>query len=692
MAQTAVSSSHSAADRVLGLEAVRALAIAAVIAYHLNIPGFFNAGFLGVDVFFNLSGFLITSLLLREHQTRGSIALGAFYARRLNRLFPANAMLLVGCVILAIGWMGVAYQARLRADFGAAVFYASNWWQIFSEQSYFANFGSPPLLRHLWSLGVEMQFYLLWPLLLSAALRVAGVGGAFVMSLVLSFSSAWWMAWIFMTNEGNPSRAYLGSDTHTMGLFLGSAMACLWSPLQNKPLWQIDKTIWSTAGMRLLLGGGGLVALYVMLSTWTDVHPILYYGGFFLVSLCSVVLIVVSCSGDLPLGWAQGVVRWIGTRSYSMYLWHWPLFVFLKGDATPDATMVALCLISTGVASELSYRFVELRKNFIPFAVIALMFTASAAIFFLATEADAKRAAAQQTVPTEMLDNEALKEASSSDTSDASDSSEKSAAPSSATKPRRPASAASPASSASPASGARAWAPPEASPMPPLATDASILAIGDSVMLGARNRIEQGIPGIVVDAQVGRQASHSVPIVNDHLLHKNRIERVVLHIGTNGYIYEKDLRKLLSLLQEKGVQRVLVVNIHADRRWTKTNNELIDRIAPEFSNVRIGRWSTISGDHPDYFVRDGIHLSSAGVSAFVQLIGAGLGVELIPPPSRPKEAKLSRAPPKVSSHPRPAAESTRESAREAAASDATTEIKDGKKSKDTQNGKDTHED
>ena len=110
-------------------------------------------------------------------------------------------------------------------------------------------------------------------------------------------------------------------------------------------------------------------------------------------------------------------------------------------------------------------------------------------------------------------------------------------------------------------------------------------------MLGARHRIEQGIPGILVDAQVGRQASHSVPIVNDHLLHNQRIERVVLHIGTNGYIYEKDLRKLLSLLQEKGVQRVLVVNIHADRRWTKTNNELIDRIAPEFANVRIGRGS-----------------------------------------------------------------------------------------------------
>ena len=683
MVQPVVSSSDSAAaNRVLGLEAVRALAIAAVIAYHLNIPGFFNAGFLGVDVFFNLSGFLITSLLLREHQMSGSIALGRFYGRRLNRLLPASSMLIVGCVALALlGKMGVAYQARLRSDFWPAVAYGSNWWQIYSDQSYFANFGSPPLLRHLWSLAVEMQFYMVWPLLLGLALRVAGVGGALVMSLSLSFASTIWMGWIFLHDETNPSRAYLGSDTHTMGLFLGAAMACLWSPLQNQSLLKLEQTALGRPGPRVLLGVGGLVAIGAMLSMWTDVNPILYQGGFFLVSLCSVLLIVVSCSGELWLGWTQGFVRWVGTRSYSMYLWHWPLFVYLKGDTTPDTLTIVQCLVSTAVASELSYRYVELRKNFIPFAIIALTFTASAAIFFLADDSDAKRAAEQQTIPTEMLDNEALKEASSSDQV------EPAAPVSGPQKPRRPASAASAAATpslpSSPASAARAFTHPEANAMPPLAENANILAIGDSVMLGARHRIEQGIPGIMVDAQVGRQASHSVPIVGDHLLRNGRIERVVIHIGTNGYIYEKDLRKLLSLLQEKGVQRILLVNIHADRRWTKTNNELIDRIAPEFANVRIGRWSSVSNDHPDYFVRDGIHLSSAGVSAFVQMIGAGLGVELIPPPTRTKEAKLPKPTPKVSSPPRSSAESTRESAREAATSDPTTETNDGKPSKDS---------
>jgi hypothetical protein len=265
---------------------------------------------------------------------------------------------------------------------------------------------------------------------------------------------------------------------------------------------------------------------------------------------------------------------------------------------------------------------VELRKNFVPFTLLMLMFAASAAMLFLANDEDVQRAALQSS-NTEL----------SSKSSDSSDSS------GSLRVPPLPASAASAAKAkaGSKAAATKAIAPEDA--MPPLPSDARILAIGDSVMLGARFRVEQAIPGILVDAQVGRQASHSVPIVNTHLEQSLNIERVVIHIGTNGYIYEKDLRKLLALLQEKGVQRVLLVNIHADRRWTKTNNELIDRISPEFPNVRIGNWSAASQDNPHYFVADGIHLSSAGISAFVQLVGTGLGVALIPPSTRPKEVK-----------------------------------------------------
>lgn len=616
----------SSSERVLGLEAVRALAIAAVIAYHLNIPGFFNAGFLGVDIFFNLSGFLITSLLLREHQTHGCITLWSFYARRFNRLFPAFAIAITGCVVLAVGWMSVAYQHRLRTDFFPAVLYLSNWWQIYSEQSYFANFGSPPLLRHLWSLAVEMQFYLAWPLLLGLALRWGGVRGALGMSLGLALASTGWMNWVFLHDETNPSRAYLGSDTHTMGLFLGAAMACIWSPLQTQSLWALENTALGTARVRVGLSILGLGAIVAMLSLWTDVNPILYQGGFLLVSLCSVLLIVVSCTGELAIGTVgKRIVHWVGTRSYSIYLWHWPLFIFWKGDTTPDTLTVVLCLVSTGVASECSYRWVELRKNFVPFTLLMLMFAASAAMLFLANDEDVQRAALQSS-NTELSSK-------SSDSSDSSDSS------GSLRVPPLPASAASAAKAkaGSKAAATKAIAPEDA--MPPLPSDARILAIGDSVMLGARFRVEQAIPGILVDAQVGRQASHSVPIVNTHLEQSLNIERVVIHIGTNGYIYEKDLRKLLALLQEKGVQRVLLVNIHADRRWTKNNNELIDRISPEFPNVRIGNWSAASQDNPHYFVADGIHLSSAGISAFVQLVGTGLGVALIPPSTRPKEVK-----------------------------------------------------
>jgi peptidoglycan/LPS O-acetylase OafA/YrhL len=177
-AQLKSSTAGADAARLPGLDAVRALAIAAVLAYHLNVPGLFNAGFLGVDVFFNLSGFLITSLLLREFFTRGRIDIGRYFWRRFVRLMPAVAVLLLLMAVLVPSLMPTS-QRRLLADLPWAGVYLANWWQICSAQSYFENFGNPPLLRHLWSLGVEMQFYLLWPWVVVGLLRLWGVRGVF---------------------------------------------------------------------------------------------------------------------------------------------------------------------------------------------------------------------------------------------------------------------------------------------------------------------------------------------------------------------------------------------------------------------------------------------------------------------------------------------------------------------------------
>lgn len=579
-------------DRLPGLEAVRAGAIAVVMAFHLNIPGFFNAGFLGVDVFFGLSGFLITSLLLGEYAKTGRIDLQRFYLRRFARLVPAvTLLLLVGAVLTPI--LMPQSTHRLYQDWFWASVYASNWWQIVSEQSYFANFGNPPLLRHLWSLAVEMQFYLLWPLLLLGALRLAGVRAVLGMSGLLALASTALMAWSFYQTPTNPNRAYLGTDTHSMGLFVGASMACWWSPLHKVGLWpefERLKTIWISIGGSLALG-----LLVFLLWSWNDAKALLYQGGFFLAA-CLSVLVLVAAARLVPPGVGQkrgwSIVRWLGSRSYSMYLWHWPVFVYFKGEEPPTgAWAIILCLAWTFLAAEISYRWVEkpinawhiagLPRVILAWAVITAAFTAVVSTHSIApqnTQVDVPRLPVLPAVtPTEH------------------------------------------------ATLAKPDAPTSEPPPAPL-HNARILAIGDSVMLGARNRLLRSLPGVNVDAEVGRQASHSVGLVQRYLEESNQVDRAVIHLGTNGYIQESDLRRLLKQLRE--IDRVVLINVSANRRWTEANNTIIARVAPEYENVRVVDWNDAGAHNPQYFVRDGIHLTDDGITAFVREIGAGLGMEL----------------------------------------------------------------
>ncbi|MBP7648061.1 MAG: acyltransferase, partial [Comamonas sp.] len=293
-AQLKSSTAGADAARLPGLDAVRALAIAAVLAYHLNVPGLFNAGFLGVDVFFNLSGFLITSLLLREFFTRGRIDIGRYFWRRFVRLMPAVAVLLLLMAVLVPSLMPTS-QRRLLADLPWAGVYLANWWQICSAQSYFENFGNPPLLRHLWSLGVEMQFYLLWPWVVVGLLRLWGVRGVFAVCLLLALASSVWMTALYLQYPDNPSRAYLGADSHSLGLFLGSAMACLWSPLHPSALikWPLSWPVGAT------LGSLAMIVLSALMWFSNEAQPLLYQGGFLLTAVASVVL-VVTCADWAP--------------------------------------------------------------------------------------------------------------------------------------------------------------------------------------------------------------------------------------------------------------------------------------------------------------------------------------------------------------------------------------------------------
>ena len=326
------------------LDGVRAVSVIAVILYHAHlswIPG----GFLGVEVFFVVSGFLITALLLNEHHDSGGVNLRQFWLRRARRLLPALfAMLFV--VLLVSSFVHTDSAADFRRDVLPSVFYVSNWWQVYGiDEPYFAA-TVLPVLRHLWSLAVEEQWYVVWPIVAAWLLRrrVRGAlvcGGAAV--VVMVFTAAW-------IREGDAFRAnwlYLGTLSRSSGLLVGAALAFWWF---RRP---------TLLGSRSAVAGVVAVAGLVVLFGTQHVDSVaLYRGGLIAATLASALLIAaVMHDGPVARGFAVRPLVEIGRRSYGLYLWHWPLFVFF--DARDSVGRLALALAVTVVVNEIVYRFVE---------------------------------------------------------------------------------------------------------------------------------------------------------------------------------------------------------------------------------------------------------------------------------------------------------------------------------------------
>jgi peptidoglycan/LPS O-acetylase OafA/YrhL len=340
-----------------GLDGLRAIAVLAVIAYHLN-PAWAPGGLLGVGVFFTLSGYLITDLLLGQRETTGRLQLGDFWLRRARRLLPA-LFLMLAVVVAWVTLLDRSVLPGLRGDVLAAVCYVSNWWNIVREASYFARFGPPPQLDHLWSLAVEEQFYLIWPWLLWLGLRY--VPGRYTMAgltLAGAALSAVAMALIYQPGV-DPTRVYEGTDTRAFGLLIGAALAMVW------PSRELRADRINHRG-RLLIDGAGVVGMVVIgLLIWrtSEYSPFLYKGGIVLLSVATVLVLTALVHPGSRLGVAVGwkPLRWLGVRSYGIYLWHYPIIVLTAPGPQQGASLSleVLQVVATIVVAALSWQFFE---------------------------------------------------------------------------------------------------------------------------------------------------------------------------------------------------------------------------------------------------------------------------------------------------------------------------------------------
>ncbi|NJP05960.1 MAG: acyltransferase [Chloroflexaceae bacterium] len=340
-----------------GLDGLRALAVLAVLVYHTQ-PAWLPGGFLGVEVFFVISGYLITAMLLHEWRQHRRIDLARFWLQRARRLLPALITLLTVTLLFTIIVLP-GEVAGLSGDTIAALLYVSNWYLIFAQQSYFEAIGRPSLLQHLWSLAVEEQFYVLWPLLLTAALRrwqrqhvmLAVAAGALLSTL--------WMALLYQPGV-DPSRVYYGTDTRAAGLLIGVLLAFVLIP--ERLLRAVRPAI---VQQRDAFGVLALVVLLFWLFWWDAFDPLLYQGGFALVATTTMITIgllgqPLSWVGRVVLGWSP--LRWVGLRSYSIYLWHWPVFMVTRPWVDIPMDGIPLLVLRFGITlalADLSYRFIE---------------------------------------------------------------------------------------------------------------------------------------------------------------------------------------------------------------------------------------------------------------------------------------------------------------------------------------------
>jgi len=629
------------------IDGLRALAVSAVFAYHAGI-GWARGGFLGVDLFFAISGYLITALLLADFRHTGRLRLLHFWRRRARRLLPAVLLLLVG-VSVAVPLLAPDQGYRLRADVLAALGYVSNWRLIFEHQSYFQSFGRPPLLQHLWSLAVEEQFYLVWPLILALLLRWREPRRLFGPILGLAILSAGLMAALH-DPTADPSRVYYGTDTRVAGILVGAALACI--PLR----WKTTGPM-SVRGRVVLEAAGGAVlwGLWLCLSRVDQFDPLLYRGGFLGVAVLGGLAIVIASN---PRSWVAALLGsrplvWLGRRSYAVYLWFWPVLVLTRphSDIPLSGTpLLALRIALTLGLAAASYRWVEqpirdgalgrawadvrsgpARRRAPSLASARWLLGSAMAVVVVATAVVVGHPPPAAPVSVSVSASSPGTPAPPAPVDDAAAVDPAAAAPPDllavATALVEPAPAAAeatvPAVAETPPpdpAPAPTPAPAAAAPAPGPPAGVRIAAIGESVMIMAQPAMEA--EGIYVDAAIGRHFAESLAVAHALRGSGGLGEIVIVHLGNNGPVTEGQFDELMGVLS--GVRRVVVVNVRVPRPWEEHNNNLLASGVRRFPNAVLVDWHAVGDSHPEAFVDDGVHMTHGGVQLYMDLLHSGM--------------------------------------------------------------------
>ncbi|WZE73157.1 acyltransferase family protein [Macrococcus sp. CCM 2573] len=562
-----------------GLDGIRAIAVIAIIIFHLN-PKWLPGGFLGVDTFFVISGYLIAMLLINEYEKTGTINILQFWIRRMKRLFPP-VLFMILIVIQYIIFFDQSLLYQLKKDVIAALLYISNWWYIFDGLSYFESFEARPL-EHLWSLAIEEQFYLLFPLILILMLNKWSKKNILLLFFVVSILSAILMSTLY-DPAANVSRIYFGTDTRLQTLLLGVMCAFIW------PAFKLKRD-----APRILvviidfLGFIGLIVLMYSIYKLSEHSAFLFNGGFYVLGIFTVLIIMAAVHPSSIMSRLLGIkpLTVIGKYSYSLYLWHYPVIVLMQKHFVQGQVPIYIhisSVILTIVLAVFSYKLIERPYRLNGLKVFTIMsiknFITVIVTLYLCISTPYLLSVVKAEQP--QMHHEITKTISNI---------------------------------------------PDIKRISPLTPDETTeqivknstpLLIGDSVLVDINNQLKEVLPNATVDGEVGRNIYKALNVADKYQAFNHKDGIVILFIGTNGDFQDVQMNTLLSKFDKA---QVFLVTSRVPKDYEAHVNEEMYKAARLYKNVHIMDWYEASQGHTEYFAPDGIHLEYPGSKRMVSLI------------------------------------------------------------------------